>query len=178
MFKNSNLLKGVVFALALVLVLACGVLLNTDAVAETNTVVLYVSDNGNNTTGKDAATAFTSFIKATAAANEMQLAPGTELKIIVPDKVFVTDRYLDKNTVKDTAGNKVHITITSADAGSPATILHHHYNSSGSTSYEKIILSNDITFKDIIISAQVQPYYQSNAPVVEPIDYGKLYRTR
>jgi len=178
MFKNSKILKGIVLSLALVLVVGAGVLLKMQASAEANTVVFYVSDNGNNTTGKDAATAFTSISAATKAANDMKLAPGTEVKLIVVDQIFATSRNMDGATAKDSAGGKLHFTITSEDAGSKATILHLAYNSSGSTSYEKIILSNNITFKDIIISAQVQPYYQGNAPITDPIDYGKLYRTR
>lgn len=178
MFKNSKMLKGMVLALALVLVLGAGVLLNFKANAETNTVVYYVSDSGNNTTGKDAATAFRTFEAVTEAANKLNLAPGTELKILVVDQVFIKTRELDKNTVRDSAGNKVHITITSASE-EKATILHYAYSSSGSTSYEKIFIDNDITFRNIIISGQVQSYYESNAPVTaEKIDYGKFYRTR
>lgn len=178
MFKNSKMLKGMVLALAFVLVLGAGALLNLTANAEGNTVVYYVSDSGNNTTGKDAATAFRTFAAVTEAANKLNLAPGTELKIMVVDQVFIHTTGLDVNTVRDSAGNKVHITIASADSGSKATILHFVEDPSAATKNEKIHLVNDITFRDIIISGQVQSYYQSNAPVTSTIDYGKFYRTR
>ena len=89
MFKNSKMLKGMFLALAFVLVLGAGVLLNLNANAEGNTVVYYVSDSGNNTTGKDAATAFHTFTAVTEEANKLNLAPGTELKIVVVDQVFI-----------------------------------------------------------------------------------------
>ncbi len=178
MFKNSKMLKGFVLALALVLVLGGGFALKLNANAEANTVVLYVSATGNNTTGKDAATAFTDIADATAAANDMNLAPGTEVKILVVDSVRSESRNLDGETAKDSAGGKLHFTITSADSANKASIVHHAFNSSGSTSYEKIILSNNITFKNVDIIAEAQPYYQNNAPITGTVDYGKLYRTR
>ncbi|MBQ3074760.1 MAG: hypothetical protein IJC26_01715, partial [Clostridia bacterium] len=181
MFKNSKMLRGIVLALALVLVLGGGLVLKMHVGAEANTVVLYVSANGNNTTGADAATAFTTIAAATKAANDRSLAPGTEVKIVVLGDLYVTSRNLDGATAKDSAGGKLHFTITSEKTGSVeeySTLLHHAFSSSGSTSYEKIILSNDITFRNVIISAEAQPYYQSNAPLDDPIKPDKLYRTR
>lgn len=178
MLKNSKMLKGMFLALALVLVLSAGILLNLNANAEGNTVVYYVSDSGNNTTGKDAATAFRTFAAATEAANKLNLAPGTELKIVVVNKVLIQTTGLDQNTVRDSAGNKVHITITSADPANKATILHYVEDPSAASKNEKIHLVNDITFKDIIISAQVQSYYTGNAAIGATIDYSKFYRTR
>ncbi len=181
MFKNSKMMKGIVLALALVLVAGAGLALKLQADAAGETVVYYVSAEGKNTTGKDAATAFNTFGAATAAANEKKLAPGSEVKIIVIGKVLVETRNLDEHTVLDTSGNRVPITITSQNTGSVdeySTIAHHSFNSSGSTSYEKVFFSNDITFKNIIISAEAQNYYEGNAPLIEPIDYSKLFRTR
>ncbi len=176
MFKNSKILKGIILALAVVLVLGGGVLLKMNVTAEENTVIFYVSENGNNTTGKDAATAYTSIAAATKAANDMKLAPGTEVKLIIVDKVRSEEIKMDGPTALDSQGGKLHFTITSDSA--KGTILHHVYNGSGSTSYERIIFSNDITFRNIILCAEVQPYYQNAAPITNPIDYNKLYRTR
>lgn len=180
MFKNSKMLKGIVLALALVLVLGAGVALNLRAAAEANTVVLYVSENGNNTTGKDAATAFTDIAAATKAANDMKLAPGTPVKILIVDRVYSDTRYMDGSaSAKDSAGGKLQFTIASADPSEKAEIIHHHYNSSGSSTYERINIANDITFENVSIVAEVQPYYEANAPFdPNAVDYGKLYRTR
>lgn len=181
MFKNSKLMKGVVLALALVLVLGVGVTLKLYADAAGQTVVYYVSESGKNTTGKDPSTAFKTFAAATEAANALKLAPGSEVKIIVVGKVLVETQKLDVNTVKDTSGNKVPLTITSQNTGSAdefSIIAHHYFNSSGSTTYEKVYFANDITFKDIIFRGEAQNYFEGNAPLTDPIDYNKLYRTR
>lgn len=181
MFKNSKLMKGIVLTLALVLVLGAGVALRLQAGATGETVVYYVSENGKNTTGKDAENAFKTFAAATAAANELQLAPGSEVKIIVIGKVLVETKSFDVNTVLDTEGNKVPLTVTSENTGSQdefSIIAHHWFSSSGSTANEKIFFANDITFKDIIIRGEAQNYLEGNAPVADPVDYNKLYRTR
>lgn len=111
MFKNAKLLKSVTVALACALVLGIGLFVGLYYVgAAANTVTLYVSDQGDNTTGSDEASAFTSIMSATQAANKMALKPGTKLKLLVVERTTVTTSNLAEQ-VYDTENNKVPVYI-------------------------------------------------------------------
>lgn len=111
MFKNAKLLKGSTVALACALVLCLGIVFGIYyAVAAANTVTLYVSDQGDNTTGSDEASAYTSIMGATQAANKMALKPGTKLKLLVVERTTVTTSNLAEQ-VYDTEGNKIPVYI-------------------------------------------------------------------
>ena len=111
MFKNAKLLKGSTVALACALVLCLGIVFGIYyAVAAANTVTLYVSDHGDNTTGSDEASAFTSIMEATKAANKMALKPGTKLKLLIAERTTVTTSNLAEQ-VYDTEKNKVPVFV-------------------------------------------------------------------
>ncbi len=181
MVKNSKMLKGAIIALALILVLGGGILLKAAVDAAANTVTFYVSDSGDDTTGKDAATAFTTIGSALKKANEMKLEPGMKLRLIVADTVSIPTQYLDNQVVaKDNKGGKLPITVTSLHDDSDenmSTIYLTYVQANGAyeSGSQRANVANDITFKDIAIKAKVHGNYVGNKNTGNKND---LYRIR
>ncbi len=160
MFKNSKLLKGVTVALAFVLLLCGGILLKQAVDAAGNTVVYYVSDFGDNTTGLDPTTAFNTFSAASAAANAAKLEPGTEVLFYLVEEVTLTTQSIDGSTIKDKNGTPLHLTIASYVEGEFATIdMAYVIAGQGTSGSQRATLANDVTFKDISIASRVQDKY-------------------
>ena len=169
MFKNKKMMRGIVLALAFVLVLGGGILLKLYANAASNTVVLYVSDEGDNTTGLDEASAFTTISGAMKAANNMQLSPGMELRVIVTDIITVETQSIDGTVVKDTAGGRVPVTITSLydTSDEDMSTIYLTYRIAGANPLptdgsQRAYVVNDVTFRNIRILAKVHGIYLNN----------------
>ena len=113
MFKNFKLLKGITLVLALAVLLGAGILVGSYVAAASNTVILYVSDHGDNSTGEDEATAFTSIDAAIDAANKMYLEAGSQLKLLVVDRISVPTQVVDEEVLTDRTGARVPIIVTS-----------------------------------------------------------------
>ncbi len=158
MFKNSKILKGLSLAFALVLVLGCAVLLSNYVDASANTVIFYVSDHGDNTSGSDEATAFTSISSAIQKANAMKLPTGSRLKLIIVDRITTTTYSPDNTVALDANGHRLPITITSQNTTSAddySDIYLAYLSASASSSYTQAAFYNDIYFKDIDITIKV-----------------------
>ncbi len=181
MLKNLKLLKGITIALAFVLVLGGGILLKLTADAATKTVVYYISDEGDNTTGQDEASAFTSIKDAIVAANAEKFAPGTQLRFIVVDRVSISTQVLGGNEIaKDSAGEKLPITVTSLydDTSENFSTIYLTYRMSSAkpeSGSQRAIIYNDFNFKDIRIQAKVHDVYADN---VNDGNQDNLYRIR
>ncbi len=167
MFKNAKLLKGSTIALACALVLCLGVVFGIYyAGAAANTVTLYVSNHGDNTTGADEASAFTSILEATTAANEMALKPGTKLRILVVERVSVTTNKINSQ-VLDTAGNVVPVTVEGygfdGDEGNRPEIYCEWYDTGNNKAYRQwLLLDGDITFRDVKFLSKLHDNYAEN----------------
>ncbi len=165
MLKNSKMLKGVIIALAFVLVLGGGVLLKAAVDAAAKTVIFYVSDDGDNTAGKDVSTAFTSIGDALKKANEMKLDPGMKLRLVIADTVSISTQYIDNNIVaKDNKGGKLPVTVTSLHDDSDdnmSTIYLTYVQASNlfEDGSQRAYVVNDFTFKDVRIQAKVHSTY-------------------
>ncbi len=158
MFKNSKLLKGVVLTLALVLVLSLGVVLKFHADASSNTAVYYLSKQGDNTTGKDEATAFTSFMTACETLSKEEFAPGTKIYFLVIDQVVCDTEEFNSHQVKDTDGNVITINVTSLfddSAEDYAEIYLSYINMNMADSSQRVIMNNSFYFKNINIFSHV-----------------------
>lgn len=167
MLKNSKLLKGITIALALVVVLGAGVALKLHANAQSKVIVRYVSDAGDNTTGMDEASAYTAIKNATAALAKTEIAPGTEVRIVVVNEVSVPDKAIDVTTLKDTQGGLVPITITSQYTDDPDNfanirLCYPGTSTSPSGGSRSANVVNNVTFKDINLVAKVNDYYTNN----------------
>ncbi len=165
MLKNSKFLKGLTLVLALVLVLGAGVLVGTYVEAATKTVLFYVSDNGDNTTGEDEATAFTSIDAAIAAANKMYLEPGSQLKLLVVDRISVPTQKVDGEVLTDRTGARVPIIITShqnvTDKEDFSEVYFTYFTEDPDLpeDSQKAVIYNDVTFKNIRLNSQAQDVF-------------------
>ncbi|MBQ4037580.1 MAG: hypothetical protein IJC84_05580 [Clostridia bacterium] len=162
MLKNKNLLKGITALVAFVLVLGVGVLLHS--VAASDNLILYVSTYGDNSNGKDEATAFKTLKDATIALRDMKLSPSTEVTIIVVDKCYTRDgetdagQEMDGVRVFDSKGNKKLITVTSLNTDSKENFSEIHLNYLPDPYHydnQNVRVVNDIIFKDIDIVSEV-----------------------
>jgi hypothetical protein len=115
MFKNSKLLKGITLVFALVLLIGCGVVFSNVAAASPKTVVFYVGDTGDNTSGLDESTALHTLSDAMQKATDMKLPSGSEVKIIVVDRLTITTKGADGTLAKDASGYRLPVTITSLE---------------------------------------------------------------
>lgn len=158
MFKNSRLLKGIFLVMACVMVLGCAFLLRDFVAAKTNVVTLYVSDHGDNTDGSDEACAFTSLDAAFTAVNEKKYPAGTELKLVVVDRLTVGGQKMDSVIATDADGGRMPVTITSLETSSEDDYseLYLTYLHSNATSGNRAVgIYNDIFFKDVKITSKV-----------------------
>ncbi len=168
MFKNSKILKGITLVLALVLVLGAGILVGSYVDAASKTVLFYVSDHGDNSTGEDEATAFTSIDAAIAAADKMYLEPGSQLKLLVVDRVSVPTQKVDELVLRDRNGARVPIIITShqnvTDEEDFSEVYFTYFTDDPTlpASSQKAVFYNDITFKNIRLNAQAQDVFSSD----------------
>lgn len=162
MLKNKNLLKGITALVAFVLVLGVGVLLHT--VAASDNLILYVSTYGDNTNGKDEATAFKTLKDATLALRDMKLSPSTNVTLVVVDKCYTTEgntdagQEMDGVRVYDSEGNKKLITITSLNTDNAANRSEIHLNYTPNPYHidnQNVRVVNDLVFKDINIVSEV-----------------------
>lgn len=170
MFKNSKILKGISLAFALVLVLGCAVMISNYVEASAKTVVFYVSDDGDNTSGSDEATAFTSLSGAIQKANEMKLPTGSRLKLIVVDRITTTTSSPDSTLALDANGYRLPITITSQNTSSPddySEIYLAYRHSTASSDYRSATFYNDIYFKDIDIISKVHDVRVGMSPTAK-----------
>lgn len=164
MFKSAKLLKGSAVALACAVVLCLGVVFGIYyAGAAANTVTLYVSNHGDNTTGADEASAFTSILDATTAANKMALKPGTQLRLLVVERVSVTTNKINSQ-VLDTAGNVVPVTVEGygydGDEGNRPEIYCEWYDTNNPAAYRQwVLLDGDITFRNIKFLSMLRDEY-------------------
>ncbi len=167
MLKNSKLLKGITLALALVFVLGAGVFLKLQADAQSKVIVRYVSDAGDNTTGLDEASAYTTIANATAALAKTEIAPGTEVRFIVVNRVSVPAKAIDVTVLKDTSGQMVPVTITSQHTDDPDNFADIHLcypgtSTSPSGGSRSANVVNNVTFKDVRLVAKVNDFYTDN----------------
>lgn len=162
MLKNKNLLKGITALVAFVMVLGVGVLLHS--VAASDNLIVYVSTYGDNTNGKDEATAFKTLKDATLALRDMRLSPSTEVTIIVVDKCYTRDgetdagQEMDGVRVFDSRGNKKLITVTSLNTDSKDNFSEIHLNylpEPYDIGNQNVRVVNDIIFRDIKIVSDV-----------------------
>ncbi|MBR5296211.1 MAG: hypothetical protein IKU24_06435, partial [Clostridia bacterium] len=180
MLKNSKMLKGVIIALAFVLVLGGGILLKYAVGAAAKTVVFYVSDEGDNTTGADEATAFITIGDALKAANDMKLAPGYEVRLIVANKVSIPTQYIDNQIVAvDNKGDKLPVTVTSLhdDSDDNMSTIYLTYVQAGTVfedGSQRAYVKNDFTFKDIRIQAKVHAAYVANKDTGKDVDHYRI----
>ncbi len=156
MFKNAKLLKSVTVVLACALVLFLGIYY---VGAADSTVILYVSDHGDNTTGIDEASAYTSILDATKAANEMKLKPGTKLKLLLVDRVTVTTETLNV-PVYDTEGNEITVLAEGygfdGDVGNRADVYCTWYNSSQKSYRQWLLLGGNMEFHGVRFLSKLQ----------------------
>ncbi|MBR2615197.1 MAG: hypothetical protein IKC69_00785 [Clostridia bacterium] len=167
MLKNSKTLKGITLVFALVMLLSCGILLTSASGAESNKIVLFVSDHGDNSTGKDEASAFTTFNAAIAASNAMKPEPGTELVLIVADTVTVTTQQVDSTIARDSEGNRMRVTVTSLNGANEddfSSIILAYHNTSGDSKSRYASFYNDLNFLNIEIKIRVFETRVSNSP--------------
>jgi len=165
MFKNAKLLKGSTIALVCALVLCLGIVFGIyyAGAAAANTVTLYVSEHGDNTTGADESSAFTSIEAATTAANGMNLKPGMEVKILVVERVCLNNRYINTK-VLDTAGNEVPVTVEGygydGDEGNLPEIYCEWYDASNMAEYRLwVLLQGDINFRNVKFLSKLHDGY-------------------
>ncbi len=163
MLKNLKLLKGITVFLALCLLVGGGFLIKNQVDAASKTVVYYVSEDGDNTTGEDAATAFNSIETAIKNANSLALPAGTDVKIIVVGRVNVTSEKIDGALVTNEKGERVRVTITSEqnstdrDDFSEIYLTYIGYTDGYPSSTQRAIVNGDVTFKNIRIRSKVFP---------------------
>ena len=159
MFKNSKLLKGITLVFALVLLIGCGVVLSNVAAASPRTVVMYVGDPGDNTSGLNESTALHSLDAAIQKANEMKLPSGSELKLIVVDRLTITTKGCDSTLAFDASGFRLPITITSLETTNEdqfSDLYLAYFDGSATSGNQSAVFYNDITFKDVGITVKVQ----------------------
>lgn len=166
MFKNAKLLKSVTIALACALVISVALFVGIAYVgAAANTVTLYVSNSGDNTNGSDEGSAFTTIVDATKYANGLGLKPGTEVKILVVDRVSVKSNSLTSQ-VLDTEGKPVPVTIEGygfdGDEGNRPEIYCEWYDTSNNAAYRQWIhLGSDVTVRNVKILSKLQDEYNA-----------------
>ncbi len=168
MLKNFNILKGITVSLVLALLLCGGILLKNYADAATSTVVYYLSDSGDNTTGADEATAFHTIDDAIRAVNAKKLEPGSTVKLIVVDRLTLTTQIADSVVAVDAQGNRLPVTLTSLDGASSKDDFSEVYltfiNSGATSGGQYVTFNNDWTFKNIRILNKVHEAYTQFNP--------------
>lgn len=159
MFKNSKLLKGITLVFALVLLIGCGVVFSNVAAASPKTVVFYVGDTGDNTSGLDESTALHTLNAAMQKATDMKLPSGSEVKIIVVDRLTITTKGADSTLAKDASGYRLPVTITSLETTNEdqfSELYLAYFDGAAASDQQSAVFYNDITFKDVVISLKVQ----------------------